>query len=153
RYRTVFRASGGGITLSRGEVLRQPVFAGRVLRAATEMGIHTASDTSRQLRAVARDAFLPDADLVVLRAKPGSEQASRALSGRPVQLRPDSGAPLPRLGSTVWIGGVSVPGWTDEETSVAQVDENVARWQVVVERVQVLPFHILGQDKWDALCM
>src|SRR5699024_9014787 len=58
-----------------------------------------------------------------------------------------------RLGTTIWIRFVVVPGWTDEETNVEQVAENVARWKDVVERVEVLPFHNMGQDKWDALGM
>src|SRR5690625_5203000 len=153
RYRTVFRASGGGITLSGGEVLMQPVFAGRVLRAATEMGIHTAIDTSGYLGAVAGDAFLADVDLVLLDVKSGSEESYRALTGRPLQPTLDFGDRLARLGTTIWIRFVVVPGWTDEETNVEQVAENVARWKDVVERVEVLPFHNMGQDKWDALGM
>src|SRR5690625_6587211 len=82
RYRTVFRASGGGITLSGGEVLMQPVFAGRVLRAATEMGIHTAIDTSGYLGAVAGDAFLADVGLVLVDVKSGSGEGYSVLTGR-----------------------------------------------------------------------
>lgn len=153
RYRTVFRASGGGITLSGGEVLMQPVFAGRVLRAAKEMGIHTAIDTSGYLGAVASDDFLADVDLVLLDVKSGSEESYRALTGRGLQPTLDFGDRLARLGTTVWIRFVVVPGWTDEEANVEQIAENVSRWKDVVERVEVLPFHNMGQDKWDALGM
>ena len=62
RYRRVFRATGGGITLSGGEVLMQPAFARNVLRAAKELGIHTAIDTSGYLGAVAKDELLADVE-------------------------------------------------------------------------------------------
>ena len=55
RYRKIFRTTGGGITLSGGEVLMQPAFAARLLRGAKEMGIHTALDTSGFLGAAATD--------------------------------------------------------------------------------------------------
>ena len=46
-----------------------------------------------------------------------------------------------------------VPGWTDSEENVEAIAENIAPWKQVVERVEVLPFHNMGQDKWDALGM
>lgn len=153
RYRRVFQASGGGITLSGGEVLMQPAFARKVLRAAKEMGIHTAIDTSGYLGAVATDDFLADVDLVLLDVKSGSEESYRALTGRRLQPTLDFGDRLARLGTAVWIRFVVVPGWTDDEDNVDAVAENVARWTDVVERVEVLPFHNMGQDKWDTLGM
>jgi len=49
RYRPVFRASGGGLTISGGEPLFQLAFTKRVLAAAREAGIHTAVATSANL--------------------------------------------------------------------------------------------------------
>ena len=40
-----YRRSGGGLTLSGGECLLQPDFAGALLRAAKENGLHTVSYT------------------------------------------------------------------------------------------------------------
>ena len=80
RYRGVFRATGGGITLSGGEVLMQPAFAARILRGAKELGIHTAIDTSGFLGAAATDAMLEDVDLVLLDVKSGDPDTYRRLS-------------------------------------------------------------------------
>ena len=49
RYRRMFKATGGGITISGGECLMQPAFLKTVLRGAKEMGIHTCIDTSGYL--------------------------------------------------------------------------------------------------------
>lgn len=153
RYRRVFRATGGGITLSGGEVLMQPAFARNVLRAAKELGIHTAIDTSGYLGAVANDEFLADVDLVLLDVKSGDEPSYRRLTGRELQPTIDFGDRLARAGITIWIRFVVVPEWTDAAENVEKVADIVERWRDVVERVEVLPFHNMGQDKWDALGM
>ncbi|MGY5763776.1 pyruvate formate-lyase-activating protein [Brachybacterium sp. DNPG3] len=154
RYRRVFRASGGGITLSGGEVLMQPAFAANVLRAAKEMGVHTAIDTSGFLGAAASDAMLDDIDLVLLDVKSGDEDTYRRLTGRALQPTIDFGDRLARRGTArVWIRFVVVPGWTDDVRNVERVADIVERWKGVVDRVEVLPFHNMGQDKWDSLGM
>ena len=153
RYRRVFRATGGGITLSGGEVLMQPAFARNVLRAAKELGIHTAIDTSGYLGAVAKDELLADVDLVLLDVKSGDEASYKRLTGRELQPTIDFGDRLARAGIAIWIRFVVVPEWTDAAENVEKVADIVERWQDVVERVEVLPFHNMGQDKWDVLGM
>jgi pyruvate formate lyase activating enzyme len=153
RYRRVLAATGGGLTLSGGEVLMQPAFARNVLRAAKELGIHTAIDTSGYLGAVASDAFLADVDLVLLDVKSGDEEAYRRLTGRALQPTIDFGDRLTRTGTAIWVRFVVVPEWTDAAANVERVADIVERWRAQVERVEVLPFHNMGQDKWDALGM
>lgn len=153
RYRGVFRATGGGITLSGGEVLMQPVFAEHLLQRAKAMGIHTAIDTSGFLGANASDELLESVDLVLLDVKAGDEERYRALTGRALQPTIDFGDRLERLGVRIWIRFVVVPGWTDDYATVEKVADIVSRWPHAVERVEVLPFHNMGQDKWENLGM
>lgn len=151
RYRSVFRASGGGITLSGGEVLMQPVFAEHLLQRAKAMGIHTAIDTSGYLGSNADDEFLENVDLVLLDVKSGIPEVYKDLTGRELQPTIDFGDRLERLGVKIWIRFVVVPGWSDGYENVERVADIVERWPNSVERVEVLPFHNMGQDKWDAL--
>lgn len=153
RYRGVFKASGGGITLSGGEVLMQPVFVEHLLQRAKAMGIHTAIDTSGFLGSNASDEFLENVDLVLLDVKSGSEESYRKLTGRPLQPTIDFGDRLERLGIKIWIRFVVVPGWTDSYENVERVADIVCRWPHSVERVEVLPFHNMGEDKWENLGM
>ena len=46
RFRTYYRASGGGVTFSGGEPLMQPGFLRETLRLCKEAGIHTCLDTA-----------------------------------------------------------------------------------------------------------
>ncbi|WP_448233580.1 pyruvate formate-lyase-activating protein [Microbacterium lacticum] len=157
RYRGVFRATGGGITLSGGEVLMQPAFAARILRGAKDLGIHTAIDTSGFLGAAATDAMLEDVDLVLLDVKSGDPDTYRRVTGRDLEPTLAFGRRLAEMphGPEVWIRFVLVPGLTDDIDNVERVAEYAASLNEVmpgtVTRVEVLPFHQMGRDKWAAL--
>ncbi|QPL06392.1 MULTISPECIES: pyruvate formate-lyase-activating protein [Actinomyces] len=151
RYRGVFRASGGGITLSGGEVLMQPAFARTLLRGAKEMGIHTCIDTSGFLGANASDEFLEDVDLVLLDVKSGDEETYKKVTGRALAPTIEFGDRLAAKGVSIWARFVLVPGLTSDPRNVENVARIIERWGEAVERVEVLPFHQMGTDKWDAL--
>ncbi len=160
RYQGVFRATGGGITLSGGEVLMQPAFAARILRGAKELGIHTAIDTSGYLGANATDALLDDVDLVLLDVKSGDPDTYEKATSRELEPTLTFGRRLAERGlhghgPEVWVRFVLVPGLTDEASNVEKVAEYAASLNAIrpgtVTRVEVLPFHQMGQAKWEAL--
>lgn len=154
RYRRVFKASGGGITLSGGEVLMQPVYAGKLLHAAKDMGVHTAIDTSGFLGAAASDEMLDDVDLLLLDVKSGLPETYKELTGRDLQPTIDFGDRVAARGDIrMWIRFVVVPGWTESEENVEAIGDILERWKGAIDRVEVLPFHNMGQDKWEALGM
>ncbi|HYP72484.1 MAG TPA: pyruvate formate-lyase-activating protein, partial [Microbacterium sp.] len=128
RYTAVFRATGGGITLSGGEVLMQPAFAARILRGAKELGIHTAIDTSGYLGAAASDAMLDDIDLVLLDVKSGDPETYKKVTGRELEPTLAFGRRLAARegGPEIWVRFVLVPGLTDEVDNVERVAEYVA---------------------------
>ena len=152
RYLPVFRATGGGLTVSGGEPLMQPAFLGRVLRGAKELGVHTAVDTSGFLGAHASEQLLDDVDLVLMDVKSGLPETYRRTTGR--QLRPtvDFGRRLADRGTEIWVRFVLVPGLTDAPENVDAVADYVAGLATVT-RVEVLPFHQMGRDKWERLGM
>lgn len=152
RYRAIFKATGGGLTISGGEPLMQPAFVRRLLRGAKELGIHTAIDTSGFLGASCSDEMLDDIDLVLLDVKSGLPETYRRVTGRDLQPTLDFGARLAERGTEIWVRFVLVPGLTDEVANVAAVADYVATLATVT-RVEVLPFHQMGRDKWDSLGM
>lgn len=151
RMRKIFRATGGGITISGGEVLMQRAFAENILISAKSLGIHTCIDTSGYLGKSASDEFLENVDLVLLDVKSGSEEVYKKLTGRELQPTIDFGDRLSALGKKIWVRFVAVPGYSDSVENVEQVADIVCRWKNVVERVEVLPFHQMGTDKWESL--
>lgn len=152
RYRGIFGVTGGGLTISGGEPLMQPAFVARLLRGAKEMGIHTAVDTSGFLGSACSDQMLDDIDLVLLDVKSGLPETYRKVTGRELQPTLDFGRRLAARGTEIWVRFVLVPGLTDEEENVEAVAEYVASLSTVT-RVEVLPFHQMGQDKWESLGM
>ena len=82
RYRSVFNASGGGLTLSGGEPLFQIAFTRRLLKLVHDAGIHTCIDTSGYLGARLSDEDLDNIDLVLLDVKSGDEATYNAVTKR-----------------------------------------------------------------------
>lgn len=152
RYKTIFKTTDGGITLSGGEVLMQPAFAAKILRGAKEMGIHTAIDTSGFLGAACNEEMLKDIDLVLLDVKAGDEETYKKVTGRSLAPTLKFGQRLADNGTEMWIRFVVVPGLTDAFENVELIADHVAKWSTV-SRVEVLAFHQMGKDKWADLGM
>ena len=151
RYKPVFKASGGGLTLSGGEALFQIAFTRRLLKEVHDAGIHTTIDTSGYLGSRVRDEDMDNIDLVLLDVKAGDEETYKEVTRRELQPTIDFGDRLNEMGKPVWIRFVVVPGLTDSPENVANVVKIVSRWKSNVERVEVLPFHNMGADKWREL--
>ncbi|MFB6519399.1 pyruvate formate-lyase-activating protein [Streptomyces sp. NPDC056401] len=153
KYTKFIAASGGGATISGGEPLLQPVFAGELLhRMKNDLGLHTALDTSGFLGSRATDALLRDVDLVLLDIKSWDRETYKKVTGRPLEPTLDFARRLADLGKEVHLRFVLVPGLTDARENV----EGVAAFAGTlgnVSRVDVLPFHKLGESKWEALDM
>ena len=127
--------------------------AKRILMGAKEMGVHTCIDTSGFLGANCDDEMLDAIDLVLLDVKSGNEETYKKTTGRSLAPTIEFGDRIAARGGAtrIWIRFVLVPGLTDDPENVRQVGEIVSRWKDVIDRVEVLPFHQLGKDKWHSL--
>ncbi|MGW2830526.1 pyruvate formate-lyase-activating protein [Streptomyces sp. NPDC001286] len=151
KYTRFIAAAGGGATISGGEPLLQPVFTGELLhRFKHELGLHTALDTSGFLGVRATDALLRDTDLVLLDIKSWDPATYRKVTGRPLQPTLVFARRLADLGKEVHVRFVLVPGLTDDPANIDGVAAFAASLGNVT-RVDVLPFHKLGEAKWQAL--
>jgi len=150
RYHRFIDMAGGGVTISGGEPLLQPRFTGAVLRRCRDAGLHTALDTSGYLGARADDRLLDATDLVLLDIKSWDRATYRAVTGRPLGPTLDFARRLADRGTALWIRFVLVPGLTDAVANVAGLAEFAASLSTL-ERVEVLPFHRLGERKYEQL--
>jgi pyruvate formate lyase activating enzyme len=150
RYRQFIKASGGGVTISGGEPLQQASFTKRILETARARGMHTALDTCGFLGIRADDELLDATDLVLLDIKSGTDSVHRMLTGRPMSPILRFADRLAEREQPVWIRYVLVPDITDERSEVEAFAAIVGRYPNV-ERVDLLPFHKLGQPKYEAL--
>lgn len=150
RYRKTLNASGGGITISGGEAMMQPRFVAKLLEGAKELGVHTCVDTSGFLGRNVTEAMLDNIDLVLLDVKAGIPELYKKVTSGDLQPTIDFGDRLAERGIETWIRFVLVPGLTDSEENVEAVAQIVEKWPNV-SRVEVLPFHQMGRDKWKTL--
>ncbi len=155
-YAPVLKAMHGGVTLSGGEPLVQPAFVAGIFRHCRSIGVHTALDTSGFLGARADDALLDDTDLVLLDVKSGLPETYLKVTGRELAPTLAFGRRLAERGNVMWVRFVLVPGLTDAVDNVAAVADYVQSLQSLgaggaVERVEILPFHQMGESKWEAL--
>lgn len=149
RYEQVLKVTGGGVTISGGEPLLQAGFVTEVFRRCKELNLHTALDTAGLLGARLSDDDLNAIDLVLLDIKSGIPETYKRVTGRPLQPTLDFARRLSDLGKTMWIRFVLVPGLTDAPENVEAIAEFVETLDGVA-RVEVLPFHQMGKDKWAA---
>jgi pyruvate formate lyase activating enzyme len=150
KYRHGLKAMAGGFTLSGGEPLMQDRFALNLFAAAKGMGIHTALDTNGYLGSRISDVELEKIDLVLLDIKCWQPDRHRRLTGMGIGPVLDFARRLSRRSKPVWLRYVLVPGLSDDADEIAEV-ARFAAGLGVVKRVDVLPFHQMGQYKWKTL--
>ena len=151
KYANGLKAMGGGFTLSGGEPLMQDRFAARLFAAVKDMGVHTAIETNGYFGDHLSDNELRTIDLVILDMKAFTlDQHKRVTGGRDNAEVLAFARGLSALKRPMWLRYVLVPGLTDipeEMDALAQFGASLG----VVERVEILPFHQLGQYKWERL--
>ena len=150
KYAKVLKLSGGGITLSGGEPMVQRKFVTQIFRRCKALGLHTAMETSGRLGDRFTDAELQDIDLQILDIKGGDAATFERVSGHPQAPTLEFARRLSALGRPAWIRFVLVPGHTDSHDNVEKLAEFVAGL-TNVERVEILPFHQMGREKWHKL--
>lgn len=155
RYHTYWR-NNGGITVSGGEPLLQIDFLIEFFKLAKQKGVHTTLDTAGN-PFTTEDPFIGKfeelmryTDLVMLDLKQTDPAAHRKLTGW------DNGNILHMAqwlsdhGKEMWIRRVLVPGVSDDPGELAGLKGFIDRLKTV-KRVEILPYHTLGQFKWENL--
>jgi len=151
KYANGLKAMHGGFTLSGGEPLMQHRFAARLFAAVKGMGVHTAIETNGFYGENLSDDELRTIDLVILDMKAFTlEQHKRVTGGLHNADVLEFCNRLAELKRPMWLRYVLVPGLTDipeEMEAVAEFGSSLG----VVERAEILPFHQMGQYKWERL--
>ena len=150
KYADFLIGAGGGVTISGGEPLFQPKFLAAILRRCKQRGLHMALDTSGFLGRRMTDTMLADTDLVLLDIKSSVPEVYKTVTGASVEPTLEFARRLDYVGTPVWIRYVLVPGLTDDVANVDGVAEFLGTL-TNVERVEVLPFHKMGEHKWEAM--
>ena len=147
RFKSYFQASNGGVTFSGGDPLRQPEFLLEVLKGCKEEGIHTCLDTSG-VGFGDYDEILKYTDLVLYDVKHLTEEGYLDMTGSKIHETNKFIEAVKRANTKLWIRQVVVPGRTDSEAYIKSLRKFVDSLKNV-EKVELLPYHLLGVSKYE----
>ncbi|WP_315067074.1 pyruvate formate-lyase-activating protein [uncultured Clostridium sp.] len=149
RFKTYFASSGGGVTFSGGEPLRQPEFLLEVLKLCKIKGIHTCIDTAGYGFGN-YDEILKYTDLVLFDIKHYTREGYKNITLMEIDESLNFLEAMKRNNTKMWIRHVVVPGLTDEEIHLRSLKEFIDTIPNV-EKVELLPYHMLGVNKYEGL--
>ena len=148
--RTFYENSGGGVTFSGGECMMQVDFLCEVLKKCKESGIHTAVDTAGNVPWEQFEKILPFTDLFLYDVKAFSEELHKDGTGVSNKLILEN---LKRLSGRAEII-IRVPiigGYNNNIDGLKDIAEFLKG--IEFSKVELLPYHSLGEHKYDALNM
>jgi pyruvate formate lyase activating enzyme len=151
RYKPYFDASCGGITVSGGEQLLQIKFVTALFKLCRDRGIHTCLDTNGSaVRSEDLDELMEYTDLVLLDIKHIEPDMHKNITAAVNQTVLSFAKYLNDIGKPFHIRSVVVPGLTDSPAYITAL-KNFCSGFSTVEKIELLPFHKLGEYKWKEL--
>lgn len=147
-----YARSGGGLTLSGGEPLAQPAFAAALLRRykVQERGRHTTVETSGAVGWASLGEVVPWVDVFLFDIKHMGSAEHQRLTGVGNEQILENAERLARTPAALVIRLPLVPGCNDDDDNIRRTAE-FARSLPNVDRVDILPYHRLGEPKYARL--
>lgn len=142
-------SSGGGITLSGGEVLLQADFAQILLQRCKYKGIHTAIDTAGFVPWKSFEKVLPWTDLFLYDIKAITPTLHKTATGQANELILENYDRLHQTGVPLWVRIPIIPGYTDSEEELALIADYLSIRQP--DRIELLRFHRMAESKYRTL--
>lgn len=147
RFRSYFEQSGGGVTFSGGDPLKQPEFLLESLKLCKAEGIHTTLDTSG-VGLGNYEEILKYTDLVLYDVKHLTAEGYKEMTGIAIDESLKFLDACKAAGTKLWIRQVVVPGETDSEEYITELGKFIKTLDNV-EKVELLPYHLLGVNKYE----
>lgn len=148
RYKTYFKNSGG-ITCSGGEPLMQPQFLLELFKKCKKHGIHTTLDTAGVGKGYYEE-ILKYTDLIILDVKHINEIEYIKICGRTMEEFNKFKHIVNKLNKKLWIRHVVIPGINDDIKHITKFNQYVKEFNNV-EKIELLPYHTLGVNKYEAM--
>ncbi len=146
---TMFRRSGGGVTLSGGEPLVQHEFAAELLKACHAQGWNTAMETTGLGSELAIKSVIPHVDTVLLDIKSTNSNAHKEFTGVTNEIILKNAQDISKLSNTI-IRVPIIPGFNYSVEEVESIAE-FAKTMRGVRKIHLLPYHNFGQNKYGLM--
>jgi pyruvate formate lyase activating enzyme len=144
-----FDESGGGVTISGGEPLAQPVFTRGLLAACREQGIHSVLDTCGFAAPGVFASVSALADLVLFDLKAMDSATHVHFTGVPNETIHENLRALAATGKPVIVRFPLIPGVNDSSQELSALSSFVR--SCGLSRLDVLPYHAIGAGKYVRL--
>lgn len=139
--------SRGGVTFSGGEPLSQPGFLRELLRECKAKRVHTALDTCGFATWDVLDRVRPDVDLFLYDLKLMDDTRHREVTGVSNQRILRNLSRLSHEGHQIVLRVPIIPGMNDDQENLQQIGAFAAELPSL-RRVDLLPYHRIGRDKY-----
>jgi len=145
-----YRRSGGGVTLSGGEVLCQADFAAELLSACHQNGLHTAIESAASSSYDKIEKLLPHLDLYLMDIKHTDPVKHKEYTGVDNRLILENARRVAESGVELIIRTPVIPSFNDTAEEIRAISRFAASLPGVREH-HLLPYHRLGKDKYAGL--
>ena len=145
-----YRRSGGGVTLSGGEVLCQADFARALLRACKGEGLHTAVESAASSKFSEIEKILPYLDLYLMDIKHMNSEKHKEYTAVGNERILENARKIAESGVELIIRTPVIPGFNDTPEEIRAIS-HFAKTLPGVKEHHLLPYHRLGQDKYFGL--
>lgn len=147
-----YERSGGGVTLSGGEPLAQPRFAITLLKLCKQAGLHTTLDTSASVPWGTVREVLEYVDLVLFDFKHMDPAEHKKGTGAGNEIILENARKIYHELRIPLLARVPViPGYNDSTDNISATARFVAEELDRSVKVHLLPYHRLGETKYERL--
>lgn len=151
RDKMFYEASGGGVTVSGGEVLLQPQFASGLLDNCRRSGIHTCIETSGYGAESALRLLLPYTDLVIFDLKHQNSNQHVRYTGQPNNLILANARIVATSGVDMLFRMPLIPGINDDPQNINETADFLHGLGKEAPKIELMPYHRLGKGKYESL--
>ncbi len=146
-----YKKSGGGVTFSGGEPLLKHAFLVELLPMLKREGIHVTIDTAGLLPRSIFEQVMDYVDLFLYDIKAFDSKSHVRGTGVPNEQILRNAEFLAAQGKSMIVRFIVVPGYTDDVEDMRARIAFIASLGAVVQQVDILKYHSLGEGKYRAL--
>lgn len=152
RDRSYYEKTGGGVTISGGEIMQQWEFARELLKTCKEAGINTCAESALFCSPEHMKAVFEYADLIIADIKHMDSAVHKKLTGVPVEPILENLRIASRLGKPMVIRTPTVMGYNDSDENILETARFIKEeLGSAVIQYQLLPYRKMGTEKYEAL--
>lgn len=143
--------TAGGVTISGGEPMSQFEFCKSLAIACKSEGYNTALDTAGSAETKKYLEILPFIDLFLYDLKHMDSEGSKQLTGEGNEIIKENAVAIAKAGGRFWVRIPIIPKMNDYTENLKATAEFCAKIKASIDKVQLLPFHNMGQPKYQRI--